>query len=301
MADGRRRAGGGVRDAAGARDARLHARLHPAGGVEHHARHLQRRRDVERPRGVDPAVGDRAGGVHGRDGVEVPQAAPRHARGLGARGDVRGRRVLRAARVRPCQPVRGGCCGVARVRRPGPEPAAAEPRARAVPPADPVPRLRRIHRAVRVRDRGARHRPRRRGMADGDPSLGAVRVGLPHRRHPARRLVELRGARLVGRVGLGSGRERFAAAVAHRHRVHPLGARAAASRHAARVEPEPARGHVRAHDPRHVPHAVGRGQQRARVRHGRGRRVPARASSGSSPWCRSGSSRGVATGSARPA
>ena len=45
-------------------------------------------------------------------------------------------------------------------------------------------------------------------------------------------------------------------AVAHRHRVHPLGARAAASRHAARVEPQPARRHVRAHDPRHVPHPV---------------------------------------------
>ena len=45
--------------------------------------------------------------------------------------------------------------------------------------------------------------------------------------------------------------------------------------------------HVRAHDPRHVPHPVGRDQQRARVRRRAGRRVPARRSSASSSSCRS--------------
>jgi cytochrome c-type biogenesis protein CcmF len=50
------------------------------------------------------------------------------------------------------------------------------------------------------------------------------------------------------------------------HRLHPLGARAGAARDAARLEPEPARGHLRAHDPRHVPHPVGHHQQRPRVR-----------------------------------
>ena len=44
------------------------------------------------------------------------------------------------------------------------------------------------------------------------------------------RLVELRGARLVGRLGLGPGRERLAAALAHRHRLHPLGAGPGAAR-----------------------------------------------------------------------
>ena len=103
-------------------------------------------------------------------------------------------------------------------RRARPEPAAAEPRAGAVPPADPVPRLRRLHGAVRVRHRRADHRARRRGLADGDAALGAVLVGVPDDRHPARRLVELRGARLERRVGVGPGRERQLPAVAHRAR-----------------------------------------------------------------------------------
>ena len=122
-------------------------------------------------------------------------------------------------------------------RRPGPEPAAAEPHPRAVPPADPLPRLRRDHRAVRLRHRRPRHRPSRRGLAARDPPVGAVRVGVPHDRHPARRLVELRGARLERRVGVGPGRERQLPAVAHRHRLHPLGARAGAARDAAGLEP----------------------------------------------------------------
>ena len=178
----------------------------------------------------------------------------------------------------PADPFGAGATGV--TSGPGPEPAAAEPHPGAVPPADPVPRLRRIRRAVRVRHRRARHRPARRGLADGDPALGVVLVGVPHDRHPARRLVELRGARLVGRVGVGPGGERVAAAVAHRHGVHPLGARAGTARHVARVEPQPARRHVLAHDPRHVPHPIGRDQLGARVRRRAGR---ARGCSRSSP------------------
>ncbi len=38
----------------------------------------------------------------------------------------------------------------------GPQPPVAEPRAGAVPPADPLPRLRRLHGAVRLRHRRAR-------------------------------------------------------------------------------------------------------------------------------------------------
>ena len=161
-------------------------------------------------------------------------------------------------------------------RRARSEPAAPEPRPRAVPPTDPVPGLRRVHGAVRVRDRGPDHGSRRRGMVDGDQALGAVRVGTAHDRHPARRLVELRGARLERRVGVGSRRERQPPAVADGDRVHPLGARAGAAGDAARVEPQPARRHVRADDPRHVPHAVGRDQQCPRVRRRAGRRLPPR-------------------------
>ena len=87
------------------------------------------------------------------------------------------------------------------------------------------------------------------------------------------------------------GREREPPAVVDGHRVHPLGARAGATGDAAGVEPQPARRHVRADDPRHVPHAVGRDQQRPRVRRRAGRRLPPRRSSGSSSSCRSRSSR----------
>ena len=186
-------------------------------------------------------------------------------------------------------------------RRPGPEPAAAEPRPGAVPPADPVPRLRRLHGAVRVRHRRAHHRPRRRGLADGDPALGAVRVGVPDDRHPARRVVELRGARLERRVGLGPGRERQLPAVADRHRLHPLGARPGAPRDAARLEPQPARRHVRADDPRHVPHPL-RACSTASTPSATGRSATTCwRSSGSSSSCRCCSSAGAATACGRPA
>ena len=166
------------------------------------------------------------------------------------------------------------------------QPAAAEPRPRAVPPADPVPRLRRLHRAVRLRHRRPDHRSGRRGLADGDPPLGAVLVGVPHDRHPARRLVELRGARLERRVGVGPGRERQLPAVADRHRLHPLGARPGAAGDAAGLEPQPARGHVLADDPRHVPHPLRRAVERPRLRRRAGRQLPARRSSASSSPCR---------------
>ncbi len=54
--------------------------------------------------------------------------------------------------------------------------------------------------------------------------------------------------------------------VADRHGLHPLGARAGAPRDASRLEPQPAGGHVLPHDPRHVPHEVGRDQLGPRVR-----------------------------------
>ena len=67
-----------------------------------------------------------------------------------------------------------------------------------------------------VRDRRAGHRPVRRGLAGRRAPDDARRVGLPHGRHHPRRVVELRGARLGRLLGVGPGRERVAAAVAHR-------------------------------------------------------------------------------------
>ena len=113
-----------------------------------------------------------------------------------------------------------------------------------------------LHRAVRLRHRRPGHRPGRRGLAGRDPPLDALRLGLPHRRHRARRLVELRGARLGRLLGLGPGGERLVPAVAHRHRLPPLGDGAGAPRDAAGLEPVAAVRHVRPHHPRHVPHPV---------------------------------------------
>ena len=154
-------------------------------------------------------------------------------------------------------------------RRAGPEPAAAEPPARRDPPADALRRLRRVHDPVLVRDRGARHRPVRRRLARRRAAHDARRVGLPHGRHRARRVVELRGARLGRLLGLGPGRERVAAAVAHRDRVHPLGDGAGTARDAARLEPVARDRDVLPDDPRHVPHALGRRQLGARVQRSR--------------------------------
>ena len=92
-----------------------------------------------------------------------------------------------------------------------------------------------------------------------------VRLGLPDRRHRARRLVELRGARLGRLLGVGPGRERVVPTVAHRHRLPALGDGAGAAGDAARLEPVAALRHVLAHHPRHLPHPLGRARQRARV------------------------------------
>ena len=183
---------------------------------------------------------------------------------------------------------------------PGPNPLLQNHLADGVPPADAVPRLRRVQRAVRLRHRRAGDRARRRGLAARDPALDAGGLGVPHRRHRARRLVELRGARLGRLLGVGPGGERHLPAVADGDRLHPLGAGAGAPRDAAGVEPGAAVRHVQPHDPRHVPHPLGRARQRARF-----------TESPIGPWllaffaldrraCRSGSSAGAATGCARP-
>ena len=94
----------------------------------------------------------------------------------------------------------------------------------------------------------------RRRLAGRDPALDAVRLGLPHRRHRARCVVGLRRARLGRLLGLGSRRERVAAAVAHRDRLPALGDGPGAPRHAAGLEPVAGVRHVRADDPRHLHH-----------------------------------------------
>ena len=260
----RRRGARCADDAAGVDHPRLLARLHPAGRLGDDPTAVQRGGDVVGVGGLDPlvAVGPRRFHRGGR--VEVPQAHRRPARRLGARRDVRRDGLLRTRQPRAGGSVR---CRCARSElRAGTEPAAAEPRARAVPPADPVPRLRRDDGAVRVRHRRPDHRSGRRGLVARDAAVGPVRLGIPHHRDPPRWLVELRRARLERCVGVGPRGERQPAAVVDGDGVHPLGARPGAPRDAARLEPLVARGHVRPDDPRHVPHPFRRAVQRPRLR-----------------------------------
>ena len=142
--------------------------------------------------------------------------------------------------------------GAGRRRRAQPEP--PEPvHARA--PAAPLPRLRRPHDPVRVRDGRARVAAHRRALDRRHPPLDARRLDVPRRRDPARREVGLRGGRLGRLVRLGSGRERGAHAVARRDRVPPLGDGAGEEGHAPRLERRPRRRRVRALALRDVPDA----------------------------------------------
>ncbi len=142
--------------------------------------------------------------------VKFRKRAARPARRGGDHHRARGRAVLLRADARARQPVPRAVDRA--VRRAGSEPAPAEPRAHGVPPADPLPGLRGLHGAVHVRHRRARDRPLRRGLAGRHAPRDARRVGLPHRRHHPRRVVELRGARVGRLLGVGPGRERVVAA-----------------------------------------------------------------------------------------
>ena len=64
--------------------------------------------------------------------------------------------------------------------------------------------------------------PARRGVDLAHPPVRARRLAVPGDRDPARRALVLHRARLGRLLGLGSGRERGADAVAVHHRVHPL-------------------------------------------------------------------------------
>ena len=72
--------------------------------------------------------------------------------------------VLLPAAAVPGQPVHG-VRPARRLRRPGAQPAAAEPPAHGGAPAGALPGLRRVHRAVRLRGRRPGDRPRGRGLA----------------------------------------------------------------------------------------------------------------------------------------
>ena len=115
-----------------------------------------------------------------------------------------------------------------------------------------------LHHPVRVRPGRPHHRSPRRGLAGGDPPVDALRLGLPHRRHRARGVVVLRGARVGRLLGVGPGGERLLPALADGDGLRPLGDGPGAAGHAPGLEPLAAGGDVLADHPGHVPHPLGR-------------------------------------------
>ena len=159
-------------------------------------RHQPPARRAHAPRGRHPRRGDPVLRLHELLGVQPVRAARRDHR----------------RRAHPLHPP----------RRERAEPAAPAPD-HGDPPADPLHRLRGVRDPVRVLRGGAVDPPARRRLDPEHPPLDAHRLVLPRQRHPARRPLGLRGARLGRLLGLGPGRERRAHALAHRHRLPPLG------------------------------------------------------------------------------
>ena len=174
------------------------------------------------------------------------------ARGLGQPDRaLRGRLLLRS-HGRACEPVRRRCRPRPRRRRRA-EPALAGQSAHRLPPRLLVPRLRRVHRAVLLRRRHARHRAPERGVAARDPPLDIVRLGVPDDRHRDGSVVVLPGPRLGRLLGVGPGRERRPLAVALRNGVPALGHGPRAAGPASGLEPLTSDLGVLAHDPRDLP------------------------------------------------
>ena len=260
-------------------------------GASHRVHDL---RLLGRPGGVAPALAPRAHRLRGGGGPAQP--------GLGARSRRLGRprvrgggAVLRVPRGRGREPVRDPA-RARRRRRDDAQP--AEP-VHAGPPAAALPRLRRAHRAVRVRAGGAHLGAHRRTLARRDAPLDARRLDRARDRTAARRALGLRGGRLGRLLRLGSGRERCADAVARGDGLPALGHGPGEARDAPRLERPARHRSVRALAVRDVPHAVRASSTRS-TRSRRARSGPGSWRSSGSCWrYRSRSSSGAFLGSAR--
>ena len=140
---------------------------------------------------------------------------------------------------------------------PGPNPLLQNHILMAFHPPIPLPRLRGVHRALRLRGGRAGHRAARGGMAGRHPALDRGRLGLPDVRDRAWCLVELRDPRLGRVLGLGSRGERLVPALADRHCVPALGDGSGAAGDAAGVEPVAGDRHLLADDPGDLPYPLG--------------------------------------------
>ena len=254
-----------------ARAPRHDLRLRLAAHEPQAAASLRALRLLGRPGGVAPALAARAHGLRGARGLAQPPLAGAH-RVDGARLRARGR-LLRLHALLRLEPVQrpAGAAG-----RPGDGAEPAEP-VHAGPPAAALPRLRRAHRPVRVRDGRAPVGSHGRALDRRDAPLDARRVDVPRRRPAGRLPLGVRGDRLGRLLRLGPGRERGADAVARSDRVPAFGDDPGEARDAEGLEHDPRRARVQPVAVRHVPHALGRDRLDPLVR------ARARSAAGSSP------------------
>src|ERR1700744_563599 len=98
------------------------------------------------------------------------------------------------------------------------------------------------------------------------PPLDHGDLALSHLRHLPRRALGLLGAWLGWILGMGSGRERLADAMAHRYRLPALSDDAGEARHDEELECVADLLHLHALDSRYAAHALRTGTVRARLR-----------------------------------
>ena len=200
----------------GAADARLRPRVRRPVHEPQPLDLLHARRVLGGPGRLAPAVGLGALALRSAGGRRRTAAEPRPdavGRSRCSRASCVFFLVLVAFYANPFATLAGGAA-----RRPGAQPAAAELRAVDPPDRRCTSGFVGFTRAVRVRDRRARSPgDLGDGGSDGAP-VDALVVDPADRRHPVRRALGLRRARLGRLLGLGPGREREPAALAHRAR-----------------------------------------------------------------------------------
>ena len=213
---------------------------------------------VGRARGIDPAVGPDPRRLPRGDGLPVPRPARPIRWSRGRRSSASSSRSS-SSRSCSARPTRSRPLADDAGRRAGPEPAAAEPPAHGVPPADALPRA---TSASRCRS------------AFAIAALVTGRFGEGWLADTRRATLVAWGFLIVGILlgawwsyeVLGWGGYWAWDPVENASllpwltgdRVHPLGDRAGAARDAAGLEPVARHRDVLPHDPRHVPHPLGR-------------------------------------------
>ncbi len=173
---------------------------------------LQVLRRLGKPRRLDAAVGADPGDLR-RAGRGVRPIVAAHAQGQRARRAGPDQRRLPAVHPSDLEPVRAPVARPVRGARPQPDPSGPGPRD---PSADPLPRLCRLLDRLFLRRRRPDRGPDRRGLGAVRPAVRPRRLGLSDDRHRRRLVLGLLHARLGRLLVLGSGRERFAHAVAGR-------------------------------------------------------------------------------------